>query len=218
MGLQLGQDPWILIALTFLEIFLILVPAFIASKIEKSSIKEEIIGMGFEKGNDTTLSLVFKSTTGVALGFTFFFIGGYILFFFKQVIVGSLFGSSFVQAGEESAINTSPLNPDPIQIVILILLQAIIVAPCEEGFFRGFIIKKTEQKLTTSWAIIIASICFTFFHVPPFIVTIETIISFFGYYFLFGILLALLFVLFKYSLLPCSIAHALFNILIILLA
>ena len=49
MPIQLGEDPLILIALIFLELLLILIPAFIAGKIEKKSFKEELNEMGFQK-------------------------------------------------------------------------------------------------------------------------------------------------------------------------
>jgi len=217
MVFELGQNPWFLITLTFLEILLIIIPALIASKVEKKKIKEEIIEMGFKKSSDPFISILFKIITGLVLGLVFFLIGGYIIYFFKDIIIEFLFGALFVQAGEEGAISTSPIDPNVFQIFILIILQVLIVAPCEEGFFRGFIIKKTEEKLKTSWAVIIASICFAFFHVPPFLVSIATIISFFGYYFTFGILLSLVFKYFEDSLIPCCIAHALFNILILIL-
>ncbi len=217
MVIELGQNPWILISLTFLELLLIIIPAYIASKIEKITFKEEIIELGFKKSDNPPLSLLFKIIAGLTLGFVFFLISGYIIYFFKDIIVEFIFGEIFIQAGEEGAINTAPINPDIIQILIIIILQVIIVAPCEEGFFRGFIIKKIEQKLKPLWAIVIASICFAFFHTPPFLVSIATIISYFGYYFTFGVLLSLVFKLFDESLIPGLIAHAFFNILIFLL-
>ena len=216
MVLELGQNPWILISITFLELLLIFIPALIASKVEKNTFKEEIIEMGFEKKDDTLIFLLFKIFSGFVLGITFFLIGGYIIFFFKDIVIHFLFGNSFVQAGEEGAISTSPINADPLQILIMIILQLVIVAPCEEGFFRGFIIKKSEQKLKTPWAVIMASTFFAFFHTPPCFVSISTIISYFGYYFTFGVLLDLVFKFFDDSLIPCLVAHAFFNILIII--
>ena len=217
MVLELGQNPWILICITFLELLLIVIPALIASKVEKKTFKEEIIEMGFIKSDDQSISLIFKIIAGLMVGFVFFLIGGFIIYFFKDIIVEFIFGAIFVQAGEEGAISTAPLNPDLLQILIIIILQVVIVAPCEEGFFRGFIIKKSNQKLKTSWAIILASTCFAFFHTPPFLVSIATIISYFGYYFTLGVLLSLVFKLFDNSLIPCLIAHAFFNILIFIL-
>ncbi|MFX1502753.1 MAG: type II CAAX prenyl endopeptidase Rce1 family protein, partial [Promethearchaeota archaeon] len=93
----------------------------------------------------------------------------------------------------------------------------IITGPCEEAFFRGFLIKKLKVKLKLSYSIIFSSIIFTLYHIPPFLVPLTTIITYFGYYFAFGVLLSLVFVYFKYSLIPCSVAHSCFNILILLM-
>jgi len=217
MVFELGQNPWILISLTFLEILFIIIPAFIASKVEKKTFRIEIIEMGFHKIKTPLRPLLIKSLAGLVLGFLFFMIGGYIIIFFKDIVVNFVFGAPFVQAGEEGAISTSPVNADPLQLLIILILQLLIVAPCEEGFFRGFIVRKSEHKLKTSWAIVLASTCFGFYHIPPFLVSIATIISYFGYYFTFGILLALVFKYFDDSLIPGCFAHVLFNILIILL-
>ena len=217
MVFELGQNPWILISLTFLEILFIIIPALIASKIENKPLKVEINEMGFHKIKTPLPPILLKFFAGLVLGIAFFLIGGYIIFFFKDIVVTLLFGAPFVQAGEEGAISTSPTNADQFQLLIILILQVVIVAPCEEGFFRGFIINKSEQKFKFSWVVILASTCFALYHVPPFIVSIATIISYFGYYFTFGILLALVFKYFDDSLIPCCIAHALFNILTILL-
>jgi membrane protease YdiL (CAAX protease family) len=217
MVLELGQNPWILILLTFLEILLIIIPAIIASKVEKKSIKEEIINMGFKKGTNPPKTLLVKVIAGLVLGFVFFLIGGYIIYFFKDIVIRIIFGATFVQVGEEGAINTSPINANPVQILIIIILQILIVAPCEEGFFRGFLIRKTEQKLKISWTVAIASTCFAFFHAPPFLVSMATTISYFGYYFTFGVLLSAIFKFFDESLIPGVIAHSFFNILIFIM-
>ena len=64
--------------------------------------------------------------------------------------------------------------------------------------------------------ILFSSLIFAFYHVPPFLVPLSTIFTFFGYYFTFGILLALVFMLFDFDLVPCIIAHSLFNILLLI--
>ena len=128
MVFELGQNPWILISLTFLEILLIIIPALIASKVEKKKIKVEIIEMGFHKNEVSQFPLLFKVFAGLVLGVVFFLIGGYIIFFFKDIVVSFIFGAPFVQAGEEGAISTSPINVDPLQILIILVLQIVIVS------------------------------------------------------------------------------------------
>lgn len=212
MVIQLGENPWVLIGLTLLEVLFIILPAFISSKIERKSFKEEAIEMGFQKNENIFIKII----GGISFGVLFYFSIGLIIILFRNMIIGNLLGSEFLTQGQEGAISTTPFQPDLIQIAVLIVLQIIIIGPCEEAFFRGFIIKKLKKKLNSAYSTIISSIFFTFYHLPPFLVPITTVITFFGYYFTFGVFLAILFIYFDYSLIPCSIAHSCFNIFILI--
>jgi membrane protease YdiL (CAAX protease family) len=216
MAIDLGKDPIILISLSFLEILLIIIPALIASKVEKKPFLVELKEMGFQKIPTTLRKMLLKVVIGFLIGIIFFFISSFIMFIFVKYIVQILFGTQFVEEGINNAISTSPNSPTIIQLIVLVAIQVVIVAPCEEGFFRGFIIKKSHKKMKLLYSIIFSSIIFTLYHIPPLLVPLSTIITFFGYYFSFGILLSLTFVLFKNSLLPSSISHFTLNILILL--
>ncbi|NHJ22567.1 MAG: CPBP family intramembrane metalloprotease [Candidatus Lokiarchaeota archaeon] len=216
MAIDLGKDPIVLISLSFLEILLIIIPTLIASKIEKKSILDELKEIGFQRKATTLKKVLLKIIAGVLIGIAFFFLSGYLISFFLNFLVLLLFGSQFVEEGINNAISTTPLNPSILQLIILIAIQIVIVAPCEEGFFRGFLIKKTHKKIKLLYSVLFSSIMFTLYHIPPFLVPLSTIITFFGYYFSFAVLLALTFILFKNSLLPSSIAHFTLNILILL--
>lgn len=218
MAVELGSDPWILILLMFLELLFIFLPALLAAKIEKKSLKEELKEMGLHKNEDPLLKNFAKVGTGLLIGAFFFLIGGYLIYFFKTVLVETLFGTEFVKAGEQGAIRTRAIQPNLIQILIIITLQVFLVGLCEETFFRGFILNKFKDKIKFPYAMLISSLCFAFYHVPPFIVPLKTIITYFGYYFTFGILLCLVFYFFDYSLLPCVTAHAFFNILLLVVS
>jgi membrane protease YdiL (CAAX protease family) len=216
MAINLGKDPSLLIAITFFEIFLILIPALIASKIEKRPFIEEFKEMGFQLKTNSLKNFTLKIFLGLLIG-TFFYFFSSFLYFFTNFIVQTLFGTQFVEQGVENAITTAPFNPTITQLLIFITVQIIIVGPCEEGFFRGFIIKKSQKKMKLIYSVILSSFIFTIYHVPPFLVPVSTIITFFGYFFTLGALLALTFIFFKNSLLPGSIAHSMFNILILIL-
>ena len=216
MVIELGANPWILIGLMLTELFLIFIPAFIASKIEATSFKDELMFMGFKKNTDPFLKIFTKILAGILIGFIFYFISGYITFFFRNLIIENIFGSEFIKKGQKGSISTNPIKPSLIQVIIIIILQFIIVALCEESFFRGFVIKKIEKKAKYFYSTLISSLCFAIYHTPPFIVPITTIIVYFGYFFTFGILLSITFRIFNYSLIPCIIAHGLFNTLILI--
>lgn len=213
MAIKLGENSWILIGLIFFEILFIIVPALISCKLEKKTFTDVIKDMGFQRNKN----LFIKVTSGISFGILFFFFGNYIIIFFRDIIIRNLLGYKFVQYGQEGVISTEPIQPNLFQLIIFIILILIIIGPCEEAFFRGFLIKKFQKKLKLAYSVIISSICFTFYHVPPFIVPIATIVTFFGYYFTFGLILSFIFIYFDYSLIPCSIAHSCFNILILLI-
>ncbi|MBY8989873.1 MAG: CPBP family intramembrane metalloprotease [Candidatus Lokiarchaeota archaeon] len=213
MVVQLGKNPWLLIGLIFIEALFVLAPAFISSKIEKKSFKELLSEMGFRKNEDIYIKII----VGLNIGIIFFFFGDLLILFIRNIIIENIFGSRFIQEGQEGAITTMPIQPNVIQIIILILLQIIIIGPCEEAFFRGFLINKIKSNVKIPYLITISSIIFAFYHVPPFLVPLTTIITYFGYYFIFGVLLALIFIYFDYSLIPCTITHSLFNILLLLI-
>jgi len=217
MTIDLGENPVILIILTLLESLLIIIPALITARIEKKSFKKVLSEIGFTNQNTNLLLIIKKVFYGIIVGITLFIAGVFISFFFTEIIVGNLFGNAFIEQAIESSINTELENPTFIHLAIFILLQIIIVGPSEEGFFRGFILKKIEAKLGIVMASVLSSICFAFYHTPPLIVPISTIVTYFGYYFTVGCLLGLIFIWFDSSLIPCSVAHSLFNILILII-
>ena len=216
MAINLGNDPNILILISFAEILFVLIPSLIAAKIEKKPFIVEIKELGFNVKNSTLKNIALKICVGILIGFLFFFISQILLTFYMRFIIQSLFGAQFIEDGIGNAISTSPVNPNFIQLSLLIAIQIIIIGPCEEAFFRGLFINKSKNKVKIIYSIILSSLLFTIYHVPPFLVPLTTIITFFGYYFTFGILLSLVFVAFKGSLLPNSIAHSSFNILLLM--
>ncbi|MHA1459049.1 MAG: lysostaphin resistance A-like protein [Promethearchaeota archaeon] len=216
MAINLGNDPNILIVISFAEILFILVPSLIAAKIEKTPFIVEVKELGFNVKNSKLKSIILKICAGMVIGIFFFFVSDFLLTIYIRFIIQNLFGAQFIEEGIGNAISTSPMNPNLIQLSLLIAIQIIIIGPCEEAFFRGFVIKKSKNKVKLIYSIILSSILFTIYHVPPFLVPFTTIITFFGYYFTFGILLSLVFVAFKDSLLPNSIAHSSLNILLLI--
>jgi len=213
MVVRLGENSWVLIGMIFLELLLIIIPALIFSRLKNFSFISALKEMGLQKNED----LLIKIISGIGFGILFFFFSNYLVIFFRDFIIRNLFGDIFVEYAQEGAIITSPIHPDFIQLITLIVLHIIIVGPCEETFFRGFIIKRCNVRLKLIYSIIISSTFFALYHVPPFLVPLTTIVTFFGYYFTFGLLLSFIYIYFNYSIIPCSIAHSCFNILLLIL-
>lgn len=216
MSLNLGQEPIILIFLTLFEIFFIVIPALIAKFPDKCSFKDELLEMGFTKSQQNIRKQTYKILVGFSIGVIFLLIADYLIIFFKYIITENLFSSEFLQKAEEGAIDTTPVSPNMLEMLIILILQMVIIAPCEEGFFRGFIAKRFYKKNQRIIAVFLSSFCFAIYHVPPFFVPFQTIFTYFGYYFIFGMILVSFYKLFDYSLIPVVVAHATFNICLFL--
>ncbi len=215
MKISLGEDPWILILLSLFEVLFILIPAFIASKVEKTSFTEELKAMGFRESQDSVIQKLSHISNGLAIGAFLFFSGRYIYQFFR-ILTELIFGSTFISEGERSRISTTPNQPNLLQLLILMLIQLTVVAISEEAFFRSFVIQKFNNIFRPYVSIAISSLLFSLYHVPPFIVPLSTVITYFGYYFTIGVVLALLFIWSNKNLLSVVICHGWFNILVLL--
>jgi membrane protease YdiL (CAAX protease family) len=216
MSINLGENSIILFLLMSLEILLILIPNLITSYFDKKSFKEELLDLGFKKSDFKKKKFFILSSQGILLGVFLFLIADWIFFFYVNILIKFIMGPAFIESGINNAINVDPVNPQIAEIIILVFLQILIIGPCEEGFFRGFLQKKIEQKTNFILGWVISSLCFSIYHVPPFIVPLSTIITFFGYFFIFGLIFGGFYKINKESLLPCIIAHSSFNILLLI--
>lgn len=213
--IELGTNPWILIILTFIEVGFIFIPPFIASKIEKNTLWMQLKELGLYKTKKFNLDQLKLAILGFLIGISLFLFGNF-LYSINLTIIRHAFGEKFLQDAQSNAISTQPVEPSLPQFIIIILLQLIIVAVSEEIFFRAFLIKKFNRKFKPIFSIMIASLIFTIYHVPPFIVPIITLITYFGYYYTIGFLLSISYFYFDYSLIQNILAHGIFNILILL--
>jgi membrane protease YdiL (CAAX protease family) len=216
MTLNLGAYPLILILLSLFDLLFIFIPTFISSRFSKKPVFSEIKELGFYSIFRNYKHFLIHLMFGLLFGVLLFFISGFILSLIINYLFLSVFGIEFLQEGINNAISTQPFYPSPVELTILIIIQIIIIGPCEEAFFRGFLITKFNYKIKIIYSILLSSLLFTFYHTPPFLVPFSTIITFFPYYFVIGLFLALIYIKFNRSLIPCCIAHSLFNILILL--
>ncbi|MHA2129621.1 MAG: hypothetical protein ACW99L_06580, partial [Promethearchaeota archaeon] len=69
MVIQIGENPWVLIGLIFLETLFVILPAFISSRIEKRTFRNILNEMGFQKNEEIFIKIV----AGLSIGVLFFF-------------------------------------------------------------------------------------------------------------------------------------------------
>ena len=82
--IQLGENPWVLILLSTLEIFLVVIPIIISSRLSRTSIKHELREIGINI-NLSNLSLKIKrAILGIFIGIILVLMSNYILVFFQD--------------------------------------------------------------------------------------------------------------------------------------
>lgn len=212
---QLGSDNLNLIFMTFLELLLLIIPIIIMDLIDKKPLIDHLKSIGFDFSRFSYKKSFLCIYEGIGVAILFFLIAGFLTDV-SYTLISSIFGDAFIQDAVSNLIDVSPNEPSPLELIIIISLQFLIVAPCEEAFFRGFIFKKLHYKLNYIFSVVLSSTIFAFYHLPPFIVPYSTIFLYFWYFFTFGILLTLLYSLNRELLLPCILTHAIFNMIVLI--
>ena len=212
---QLGNENLNLIFFTFLELLLLIIPIVIMNLIEKKPLKNHLKSIGFDFSQYSYKKTLLCICEGIGTALLFFLIAG-VLINVSFNIVSSMFGDAFIQDAVSNSIDVKPRDPNPLELIIIISIQFLIVAPCEEAFFRGYLFKNLNSKLNFTISVLLSSTIFAFYHVPPIIVPYSTIFLYFWYFFIFGILLTLLYSLNRELLLPCILTHAIFNMIVLI--
>ncbi|MHA1560901.1 MAG: lysostaphin resistance A-like protein [Promethearchaeota archaeon] len=152
---------------------------------------------------------------GIFIGVSFYYFGGLLANTIRKVII-QIMGQDFYNTAAEGSVNTTPPPPppDPLIIWTLIIIGVIVifitVAFAEEFCFRGVLLKEFNHK-NKVFGVILSSFLFMLFHVMPGIVPWSTFLTFWLYYFSFGVLLSLVTIFQKGDLIVSIIAHGTFN-------
>ncbi len=157
---------------------------------------------------------------GIFIGVFFYYFGGVLAFTIKKVVIETK-GEEFYDTASEGSVNTTPPPPpsdtDPLLIWTLIIVGVIVifvtVAFAEEFCFRGVLLKEFNHK-NKVFGVILSSTLFMLFHVFPRIVPWSTFVTFWLYYFVFGVLLSLVTIFQKGDLIVSIVAHGTFNSII----
>ena len=212
---QTGSNNLILIFITFLELLLLAIPIIFFYFFKKQSPFSQLKSMGFDRSQYNFKRVLICIFEGTFIAILFCLLASWLIYS-SIIVVSYVFGDAFVQNAINNTINVEPTRATPLELTVFVMLQFLIVAPCEEGFFRGFLFKKLKNKLNFVFSLLLSSTIFAFYHIPPFIVPVSTITFYFGYFFTFGILLTFLYSLNRGLLLPCIIAHAIFNTIVLI--
>jgi len=216
MGLDLAQTIMFYFLFCIGELFFILIPLVIF-KMQKKDLKYEFRHriIPNERLNRPRKLRLLDISLGVLLGVGFYFLGNLMASSIRKLII-QWKGEEFYHNAVAGSVNTIPPPPPPNPfliwtiIVIGIILMFVTVSLSEEFLYRGVIMKEIGHK-SRFWAIVVSSALFMIYHVFPGIVPWMTFVTFWSYYFIFGLILGCIVLIQKGDLVTAIVAHGVFD-------
>ncbi|MHA1473774.1 MAG: lysostaphin resistance A-like protein [Promethearchaeota archaeon] len=216
MGLDVASSAGAFFLFSAAELIFIAIP-MIVFKLQKKDLKYEFRHriIPNEMLNRNFWFRLADIIMGIFIGVSFYYFGGLLANTIRKVII-QIMGQDFYNTAAEGSVNTTPPPPppDPLIIWTLIIIGVIVifitVAFAEEFCFRGVLLKEFNHK-NKVFGVILSSFLFMLFHVMPGIVPWSTFLTFWLYYFSFGVLLSLVTIFQKGDLIVSIIAHGTFN-------
>ncbi len=218
--LEFLYSPEFLLIGLFLELFFILPPfLYLRKYFPPRSTQYRFQVMGLPLGRDKAKGRWLEVLIGLGLGFSMVFLVTGIQIF-SETLWGAILGPDFVAYGVnsfgESEMGVVPVNPGQLALIWVAMFGAVGIG--EETLYRGF----TQRGLVKSWGkgagILITALLFTFAHVLPGLVSIETFVVFFLPYFVLSLLFGFVREWREGNILACIIAHGFYNSLILTFA
>ncbi|MHA1511498.1 MAG: lysostaphin resistance A-like protein, partial [Promethearchaeota archaeon] len=212
MGLDVASSAGAFFLFSAAELIFIAIP-MIVFKLQKKDLKYEFRHriIPNEMLNRNFWFRLADIIMGIFIGVSFYYFGGLLANTIRKVII-QIMGQDFYNTAAEGSVNTTPPPPppDPLIIWTLIIIGVIVifitVAFAEEFCFRGVLLKEFNHK-NKVFGVILSSFLFMLFHVMPGIVPWSTFLTFWLYYFSFGVLLSLVTIFQKGDLIVSIIAH-----------
>jgi membrane protease YdiL (CAAX protease family) len=213
MAIDLAPSAIIFIFLHLFELLYFIGPV-IFFKIKKWDVKYEIKKRIYPINTDPKYKAI-EIIKGMIIGVSFIFIAAGISLLIRKMVI-TLFSEEIYQTASESSINTTPPSINYFELIIIIIFNYVLVAFCEEFFYRGVIFEHLKQ-INPKKAALVSSLLFAIYHVPPGLVPFITTIVFFPYYFIFGLILCKIVQNDKGNLLTAIIAHGTMNAILYLI-
>jgi membrane protease YdiL (CAAX protease family) len=208
MAVDLAPSSIQFFLVSLLELGFIIIPLLVLRFGFKKDIRQEFRDRLFPSPRSIVRRLL-DLGIGLIVGILFVPFGSLISRFTYQLTVHYMGVEYYVQA-VEGAVNVTPPSLTIFELVISIVIMFLLVALSEEFCFRGVIYREIARK-SPFLGIFISSFLFAIYHVLPGIVPIRTFFVFWPYFFVFGLILALVTYLQKGDLLSAIVAHGIFN-------
>jgi membrane protease YdiL (CAAX protease family) len=207
MGVDLAGSAGEFFVFALFELVFFVGP-LVVMKLKHQDVGEQVRKRVFPRGTPTR-GLALDILLGVAVGYALVVTGGWIYIWNRQLII-QVFGPDYFATGQAGGVNTAPPSMTPVELWLGILVQFVLVGFCEEFFFRGILFSE-GRKRGLLWGVLASSGVFAVYHVFPGVVPVQTLVSFWFYYFYFGVMLALLYHCRRGSLVAAVVAHGMVN-------
>jgi len=216
LALSILLSPFFIVASTFIELFLILIPIlYIKRFLQNPTIKNRLAVLGFTREGFDQTGLIKEIFIGI--GFAFAGLGLVIGSSLIVELILQAFGINIESAASESDVFS---GLDVLFLILTIIMMMVIVGPCEEILFRGFQMKGLTRTIGKNASLFITAFIFAIIHLmmlpvylliyPPVIVLILFVYMFVPY-FAISLMLGLLFNWRKENLIACIICHGVYN-------
>ena len=156
LTIQFLLSPLFLVFATFAELILILFPLlWVRKHLQNPNLKNRLIILGFTtKGYNNNGVL---KEIGIGIGFAFIGLGVVVGASLAIEFILRLFGVQIVRSiGSDADVIVTGM--DVLVLILMIILMIIIVGPCEEILFRGFMQRGLVRNLGDTWGIILTAL------------------------------------------------------------
>ena len=222
--LMLVRNPFFIVFSTLIELILIIIPIWYVRKyIENPNLENRLILLGFTTKRYDQIALL--KEIGIGIGFAFIGIGLVVGSSLLIQYILSLFGVRFVESSGTADAEFIVSGMDILLLILMMLMMILIVGPCEEILFRGFMQRGLVRAVGDRWGILITAFLFAIIHLVAlvFILFIDPLIFLilFVYllvpYFAISLMLGLLFRWRNENLIAVIVTHGVYNSLTILI-
>jgi len=223
LAVSILLNPLFLVVSTFIELFLILIPLlYIKRFLQNPTLKNRLALLGFTREDFDQMGLIKEIFIGI--GFAFAGLGLVIGSSLIVELILQAFGIT-IEVADDADVLVSGL--DVLFLILMIIMMIVIVGPCEEILFRGYMQKGLVRVVGDKWGIFITAFIFAIIHLmmlPVYLLIYPPIIVLILFFYLFvpyiaiSLMLGLLFRWRKENLIAVIITHGVYNSLTLLIS
>jgi membrane protease YdiL (CAAX protease family) len=225
IGSTVFFNPFFIVFSTLAELILILIPLWYVKRYLKNpTLDNRLTLLGFTiKGYQGT-----KLFREVIIGLIFAVVGLFLVAFSSlgiELLLRYVFGIRIIEESPSSDVEVLITGMDILVLILMVLMMLIIVGPCEEILFRGFMQRGLVRRLGEKWGIAITAIIFASIHLVGLfiyilnpLVFIILFIYLFAPYIAISLMLGLMFRWRNENLIAVVITHGVYNSLTLIIA